>query len=155
MNLEQTCVYCFIIIFFVCFKVNLDLEKKKNQLGESSPNFIFAVENLDSNILEKRWTDDLSWPNGFVEKVNRGEDLRWVGSRCPLLRALAEYPMRSGRLLQEIHKQLNILQNNRKRKIFFLIGYMAYLMIEGASTIVVYGKHIFRYSFLWLLYWKP
>ena len=27
-------------------------------------------------------------PNDFVEKVNRGEDLRWVGSRCPLMRAL-------------------------------------------------------------------
>ena len=23
----------------------------------------------------------------FVEKVNRGEDLRWVGSRCPLTHA--------------------------------------------------------------------
>ena len=27
-------------------------------------------------------------PNDFDEKVNRGEDLRWVGSRCPLTRAL-------------------------------------------------------------------
>ena len=25
-----------------------------------------------------------SWPNDFVVKVNRGEDLRWVDSRCPL-----------------------------------------------------------------------
>ena len=33
--------------------------------------------------------------------------------------------------------------------------YKAYLMIEGASTIVVYGKHIFLYNFLWPLYWKP
>ena len=24
----------------------------------------------------------------FLEKVNRGKDLRWVGSRCPLTRAL-------------------------------------------------------------------
>ena len=68
-------------------KVNLDLEKT-NQLAESSPNCIFAVVNLDTIILEKRWIDGESWPNYFVEKVNRGEDLRWVGSRCPLMLAL-------------------------------------------------------------------
>ena len=67
--------------------MNLDLEKA-NQLGESSPNFIFTVVNLDPIILEKRWIDGESWPNDFVEKVNRGEDLRWVGSRCPLTHAL-------------------------------------------------------------------
>ena len=39
--------------------------------------------NRDPIALEKRWTDGESWPNDFVEKVNRGEDLRWVGSRCP------------------------------------------------------------------------
>ena len=59
-----------------------------NQLGESLPNFIFAVVNLDPIVLEKRWTDGESWPYNFVEKVNRGEDLRWVGSRCPLTHAL-------------------------------------------------------------------
>ena len=26
-------------------------------------------------------------PYDFIEKVNRGEDLRWVGSRCPLMHA--------------------------------------------------------------------
>ena len=71
----------FIFYYFLCLKVNLDLEKT-NQLGESSPNFIFAVVNLDPIILEKRWIDGESWPNNFVEKVNRGEDLRWEGSRC-------------------------------------------------------------------------
>ena len=83
-NLERTCVlllYCFLY-----FKVNLDLEKT-NQLGESSPNFIFEVVKLDPIILEKRWIDGETWPNDFVGKVNRGEDLRWVGSRCPLTRA--------------------------------------------------------------------
>ena len=50
-----------------------------NELGESLPNFIFAVVNLDPIVLEKRWTDGESWPYNFVEKVNRGEDLRWVG----------------------------------------------------------------------------
>ena len=79
MNLERTFVLLF--YYFLCLKVNLDLEKT-NQLGESSPNFIFAVVNLDPIILEKRWIDDESWPNDFDEKVNRGEDLRWVGSRC-------------------------------------------------------------------------
>ena len=77
-NLERTCVLLF--YYFLCLKANLDLEKT-NQLGESSPNFIFAVVNLDLIILEKWWTDGESWPNDFVEKVNRGEDLRWVGSR--------------------------------------------------------------------------
>ena len=83
-NLERKCVLLF--YHFLCLKANRDLEKT-NQLGESSPNFIFAVVNLDSIILEKRWIDGESWPNNFVEKVNRGEDLRWVGSRCPLTRA--------------------------------------------------------------------
>ena len=59
-----------------------------NQLGESLPNFIFTVVNLDPIVLEKRWTDSESWPYDFVEKVNRGEDLRWVGSRWPLTHAL-------------------------------------------------------------------
>ena len=84
MNLELTCVLLLYHLF--CLKVNLDLEKT-NQLGESSPNFIFPVVNLDPIILEKRWIDGEPWPNDFVEKVNRGEDLRWVGSRCPLTRA--------------------------------------------------------------------
>ena len=83
-NLGRTCVLLF--DYFLCLKVNLDLEKI-NQLGESPPNFIFAVVNLDPIILEKRRIDGGSWPNNFVEKVNRGEDLRWVGSRCPLTRA--------------------------------------------------------------------
>ena len=73
--------------YFLYLKVNLDLEKT-NQLGESSSNFIFAAVNLDPIVIEKRWTDGESWPNDFLEKVNRGEDLRWVGSRCPLTRAL-------------------------------------------------------------------
>ena len=38
--------------YFVYLKVNLDLEKK-NQLGESSPNFIFAAVNLDPIVIEK------------------------------------------------------------------------------------------------------
>ena len=84
-NLERMCVLLF--NYFLCLKANLDLEKT-NQLGESSPNFIFAVVNLDPIILEKRWIDGESWPNDFIEKVNRGEDLRWVGSRCTLTHAL-------------------------------------------------------------------
>ena len=81
-NLERTCVVSF--YYFLYLKVNLDLEKT-NQPGESSSNFIFAVVNLDPIILKKRWIDGESWPNDFVHKVNRGEDLRWVGSRCPLM----------------------------------------------------------------------
>ena len=85
-NLERTFVLLF--YYFLCLKVNLDLEKT-NQLGESSPNFIFAVVNLDPIILVKRWIDGESWPNDFVEKVNRGEDFRWVGSICTLTHALS------------------------------------------------------------------
>ena len=83
-NLEQTCVLLF--YYILCLKANLDLEKT-NQIGECSPNFIFMVVNLDPIILEKRGIDGESWPNDLVEKVNRGEDLRWVGSRCPLMHA--------------------------------------------------------------------
>ena len=86
-NLERTCIFLF--YYFLCLNVNLDLEKT-NQLGESSPNFIFAVVNPHLIILETRWIDGESWPNEFVEKVNRGEDLRWVGSRCLLTRALIQ-----------------------------------------------------------------
>ena len=82
--LNERAFYC-LIIFFVWKWI---LIESTNQLGESSPNFIFAVVNLDPIILEKRWIDGESWPNNFVEKVNWGEDLRWVGSRCPLTRAL-------------------------------------------------------------------
>ena len=50
MNPERTDV----LLFYYCLylKVNLDLEKT-NQLGESSPNFIFAVVNLDPIVMEK------------------------------------------------------------------------------------------------------
>ena len=50
-NLERMCVSLF--CHFLYLKMNLDLEKT-NQLGEFSPNFIFAVVNLDPIILEKR-----------------------------------------------------------------------------------------------------
>ena len=82
-NFEGTGVLLF--YYFVYLEVNHDLEK--NQFGESSPNFIFAAVKLDPIVIDKRWTYGESWPNVFVEKVNRGEDLRWVGSRCPLTRA--------------------------------------------------------------------
>ena len=71
-NLERTCIL--LLYHFLCLKLNLDLEKS-NQLGESSSNFIFVVVNLDPIIFENRWIDGESWPNDFVEKVNRGEDL--------------------------------------------------------------------------------
>ena len=86
--LNERVFYCFIIFFILKWILTLKKTKKANNLGESSPNFIFAVVNLDPIILENRWIDGESWPNDFVEKVNRGEDLRWVGSRCPLTHAL-------------------------------------------------------------------
>ena len=67
-NLERTCVLLF--YYFLYLKANLDLAKTNN-LGESSPNIIFVVVNLDPIILENRWIDDESWPNDFVEKVNK------------------------------------------------------------------------------------
>ena len=72
-NLERMCVLLF--YYFLYLQVNFDLEKT-NQFGESSPNFIIALVNLYPIILEKRWIDCESWANNFVEKVNRGEDLR-------------------------------------------------------------------------------
>ena len=72
-NLERTCVLLF--YYFLCLKANRDLEKTI-PLGESSPNFIFAVVNLDPSffgkkselmvnpdltILLKRWTEVKTW----------------------------------------------------------------------------------------------
>ena len=53
MNLERTGILLF--YYFVYLKVNLDLEKT-NQLGESSPNFIFVAVNIDPIVIEKRST---------------------------------------------------------------------------------------------------
>ena len=83
-NIEQ--VYVLLFYYFVYLKVNFDQEKK-NQLGESSPNFIFMAANLYPIILEKRWTFGESWPKDFAVKVNRGKDLRWVGLRYHLMSA--------------------------------------------------------------------
>ena len=83
----------FIVLLFCLFESDSWPRKNKNKtskLGESSPTFIFAAVNLDPIVIEKIWTDGESWPNDFVEKVNRGEDLRWVGSRCPLMHALSK-----------------------------------------------------------------
>ena len=71
--LNERAFYCF--HYFLCLKVNLDLEKR------------ISLVNLHPIVTGKRWTDGESWPNDFVEKVNRGEDLRWVGSSCRLANA--------------------------------------------------------------------
>ena len=71
-DLERTCVFLF--YNFLCLKVNPDIEKT-NQLGESSPNFIFAVVNFEPIILDKgelmvnsdlttllkKWTEVKTW----------------------------------------------------------------------------------------------
>ena len=49
MNPELTDALLFYCLYL---KVNLDLEET-NQLGESSPNFIFAAVNLDQIVMEK------------------------------------------------------------------------------------------------------
>ena len=82
-NLERTCVLLF--YYFLYFKVDLDLEQIS--LVNLHPTLFFAVVNLDPIIFEMRWINGESWPNDFDEKMNRGEDLRWVGSRSPLTRA--------------------------------------------------------------------
>ena len=51
MNLEPTGIL--LLYYFLYLKVNLDLEKT-NQLGESSPNFIFAEVNFDPIVIEKK-----------------------------------------------------------------------------------------------------
>ena len=45
--LNEQAFYCFVYL-----KVNLDVEKTY-QLGESSPNFIYAAVNLDPIVIEK------------------------------------------------------------------------------------------------------
>ena len=52
-NLERTCVL--LLYYFHYLKVNLDLEKIS--LGRSSPNFIFAMVNIDPTTLEKKRID--------------------------------------------------------------------------------------------------
>ena len=69
--LQRTFVLLF--YYFLCLKVNLDLEKT-NHLSESSPNFIFTVVNLDPIILEKRWIDGESWLT--ISSCWKGEQ-RW------------------------------------------------------------------------------
>ena len=52
MNLERMAILLF--YYFVYLKVNLDIAKT-NQLGESSPNFIVALVNLDPiKLLQKK-----------------------------------------------------------------------------------------------------
>ena len=80
-NLEQTDVLLF--YYFVYLKVNLDLEKIS--LVNPHPTSFFAAVNLDPADIEKRWIAGESWPNCYLEKVNRGENLSLVGSRCPLM----------------------------------------------------------------------
>ena len=82
-NLERTC-----ILLFYYFLWKWILTRKNKSAWGIFTQLIFTVVNLDPIIFEKRWIDGESWPNDYVEKVNRGEDLRWVGSRCPLMRAL-------------------------------------------------------------------
>ena len=50
-NLERT--FALLFYYFAYLKVNLDLEET-NQLGESSPNFIFTTVNLDPIVLWKK-----------------------------------------------------------------------------------------------------
>ena len=64
----------FVVLLF-CSLQTESWPRINNQHSESSLNFIFEVVNLDPIVLEKRWTDDESWPNDFDEKMNRG-DLR-------------------------------------------------------------------------------
>ena len=79
----------FIVLLFSLFESETWPRKKQINLVNFHPTLFFAAVNLDPIVKEKGWTDGESWPNDFVEKVNRGEDLRWVGSRCPLTRALS------------------------------------------------------------------
>ena len=76
--------------YFVYLKLNLDLEKQ------------ISLVNLHRTLF-LRWCilTQLFWRRGelmvnldrtiLIKKVNRGGDLRWVGSRCPLTRALSKY----------------------------------------------------------------
>ena len=71
--------FYYFTIYFLNTVVNLDLIE--NRLVEFLCNFIFAVVNIYSIVLEQRWSHGKSWPNDFDRKVNIGEDVRRVCSR--------------------------------------------------------------------------
>ena len=77
----------YILLLFCLFKSE-SLPKINKSAWWIFTELYFRGVNLDPNVFEKRWTDGQSWHNDIVEKVNIGEDLRWVGSRCPLTHAL-------------------------------------------------------------------
>ena len=51
-NLEWTCILLF--YYFLCLKVNLDLEKKQISLVNLHPTFFFTAVNLDPLVKEKK-----------------------------------------------------------------------------------------------------
>ena len=122
-----------------------------NQLGESLPNFIFAVVNLDPIVLEKRWADGESWPYDFVEKVNRGEDLRWVGSRWPLTHALSDVLTNLSSFPANLSLQIQFnlkLHFRRKSNMFTLLKRCEYILYMHESLPCIQ-------SYLLQFYLKP
>ena len=77
----------FIVLLFSLFKSKSWPRKNKSPWWIFTQLYFCGSESWP-NCYRKRWTNGESWPNGFVEKMNRGKDLRWVGSRCPLTHAL-------------------------------------------------------------------
>ena len=73
-----------VLLFCLFQSESWPIKNKSAWLILTQPYF-FAAVNLDLIVfcflffLQKRWTDGQSWSNLFVVKVNRGEDLRWVG----------------------------------------------------------------------------
>ena len=79
-------------IFLFCYFVYLESESwtRKNKSAWWIFIQFFAAVNLDPNFIEKYL--DLTI---LLKKVNRGEDLRWVGSRCPLTRKMGSWILNS------------------------------------------------------------
>ena len=90
-NFERTCILLF--YYFLCLKSESWPRKNKSALVNLHPT-LFSWWWILTQLFWKKWIDGESWPDNFVEKVNRGEDLRWVGLRCHLMCALESQPCR-------------------------------------------------------------
>ena len=108
-----------------------------------------------SIVIEKSWTDGQFWPNDIVEKVNRVEDLRWLGSRCPLTRALV-FPFGTYNLLVHFNDVLKTLYISRishrtsRSKVLYMSNCVKYTQTRGVlkheECYIVRrnNKHIFQ-----------
>ena len=102
------------------------------------PTLFSRCVNLDPIVMEKRWADGESWPNDFVEKVNRGEDLRWEDSRWPLTHALITvgYPYSRHHHLGRTLPKFTQLKRNKRFDNFIML-----VWVQGSPFHIAAGSH--------------